>query len=679
MCASYTGETDTDGVFTFESEHTDLRWQLTPSGQVRAWSDHVLEWLGYTSEQLATMALVDCVAERCREDVAQALATVETDRQAVTLEIPLLTSDGMTIPTRCKVTPLTDETGDVCGIAAHCRLHPESGRAQPRAQTGVHEQEQVQERTQEQEQVQEQEQGQEQVQEQEQEQERVQEQEQGQEQVQGQGQVQARAGARTRANERARTPSRACEGHTDPMAKERPLNRYQTIVERITDPIMIQDREGNFLFVNDAVTEYSGLSRETLLGEAECRFMDEETAATISENKATVIETEQAQTYEVSPTFEQTGETHTFSTRRYPQYDEDGTVIGTMAICRDVTDQANRNAELELFRTVINSANDSIFVVDVASGGIVDVNDTACHRLGYDREDILALTIADINPEFEDSAAFVAALGSSKDTADSPYRTEHERADGAVVPMEITTAITAATDQPMLIVIGRDITDRQDRETQLQAVDNILRHNLRNDLNMVYGLAGLITEQADEGITAFAKDIRQTTRSLLRTGEKSRTITRLINGDSTAQPVDFGHLVRQVATVFDNRHAEILISVDGPDSMTAVATSRIEVAITELLENAIVHNDAETPIIEIQLVENERTVEVVIADNGPGIPAMDRAVLETGDALGELFHGSGLGLWLVHWIVDRSGGTIAVHDREPQGTEIRVRLPRPER
>ncbi len=634
MCASYTGETDTDGVFRPESGHTDLRWQLTPSGQVRAWSDHVPEWLGYTSEQLATMSLVDCVAESCREDVAKALATVETDRQAVSLETAFLTSDGMTIPAQCKATPLTDETGGICGIVAHCRLHPEGRRAQPRTQERV--QAGVQERI----------------------------------------QVQARVGAKARSKERARTPSQTCEGHADPIAK---LKRYQAIVERITDPIMVQDLEGNFLFVNDAVTEYSGFSRETLLGEAECRFMDEETAAIIAEHKATVIETEQACTYEVSPTFEQTGETHTFSTRRYPQYGDDGTVIGTMAICRDVTHQSQRNAELELFRTVINSANDSIFVVDVASGGIVDVNDTACHRLGYDREDILALTIADINPEFEDSTAFVAALGSGEDTADSPYRTEHERVDGAVVPMEITTAITSATDQPMLIVIGRDITDRQDRETQLQAVDNILRHNLRNDLNMVYGLAGLITEQADEGITAFAENIRQTTRSLLRTGEKSRTITRLINGDSTAQTVDFGHLVRQVAARFDNRHAEILISVDGPDSVTAVATSRIEAAITELLENAIVHNDANTPTIEIQLVENEGTVEVVIADNGPGIPAMDRAVLETGDALGELFHGSGLGLWLVHWIVDRSGGTIAVHDREPQGTEIRVRLLRPER
>lgn len=642
MCASYTGETDTDRVFRPESGHTDLRWQLTPSGQVRAWSNHVPEWLGYTSEQLATMALADCVAESCREDVAGALATVETDRQAVSLETAFLTSDGVTIPARCKATPLTNETGDVCGISAHCQLHPEGGkqartraRARAREQTGPVVRERIR------------------------------------------SQQQSQTGAK-KAETKTEPGAVSREEDTDQIPEERILKRYQAIVERITDPIMIQDLEGTFLLVNDAVTEYSGLSRETLLGEAEFQFMDEETAATIAENKATVIETEQARTYDVSPTFEQTGETHTFSTRRYPQYDADGTLIGTMAICRDVTEQAERNAELELFRTVIDSANDSIFVVDVDSGGIIDVNDTACHRLGYDREEILALTIADINPEFEDSDAFVAALGSGEDTTDSPYRTEHERADGAVVPMEITTAITSATDQPMLIVIGRDITDRQDRETQLQAVDNILRHNLRNDLNMVYGLAGLITEQADEEITAFAEDIRQTTRSLLRTGEKSRTITRLINGDSTAQPVDFGYLVRQVAAEFDNRHAEILISVDGPDSVTAVATGRIEAAITELLENATVHNDADTPTIEIQLVENERTVEVVIADNGPGIPEMDRAVLETGDALGELFHGSGLGLWLVHWIVDRSGGTIVVHDREPQGTEIRVRLPRPE-
>jgi len=64
-----------------------------------------------------------------------------------------------------------------------------------------------------------------------------------------------------------------------------------------------------------------------------------------------------------------------------------------------------------------------------------------------------------------------------------------------------------------------------------------------------------------------------------------------------------------------------------------------------------------------------------VRDDGPGLSEFDRDVLESGEAIEPLSHGSGLGLWLVYWAVERSGGDISVADREPRGTEIAVRLP----
>jgi len=64
-----------------------------------------------------------------------------------------------------------------------------------------------------------------------------------------------------------------------------------------------------------------------------------------------------------------------------------------------------------------------------------------------------------------------------------------------------------------------------------------------------------------------------------------------------------------------------------------------------------------------------------VRDDGPGLSEFDRDVLESGSAVEPLSHGSGLGLWLVYWAVERSGGEIRVADREPRGTEITVRLP----
>jgi len=69
-------------------------------------------------------------------------------------------------------------------------------------------------------------------------------------------------------------------------------------------------------------------------------------------------------------------------------------------------------------------------------------------------------------------------------------------------------------------------------------------------------------------------------------------------------------------------------------------------------------------------------VAVTVADDGPGMPDLDREVLVSGRAIESLSHGSGLGLWLVYWIVHRSAGSITVLDRDPRGTRVTMSLPR---
>ena len=72
---------------------------------------------------------------------------------------------------------------------------------------------------------------------------------------------------------------------------------------------------------------------------------------------------------------------------------------------------------------------------------------------------------------------------------------------------------------------------------------------------------------------------------------------------------------------------------------------------------------------------DEGVVEIRVADEGPGIPEMERAVLLRG-AETPLEHMEGLGLWFVNWTVSASGGTVEVVGNDPQGTVVVVSLPR---
>ncbi|MGM0399219.1 MAG: ATP-binding protein, partial [Halobacteriota archaeon] len=64
-----------------------------------------------------------------------------------------------------------------------------------------------------------------------------------------------------------------------------------------------------------------------------------------------------------------------------------------------------------------------------------------------------------------------------------------------------------------------------------------------------------------------------------------------------------------------------------------------------------------------------------VEDDGPGIPDHEKAVLREGEET-PLAHGSGLGLWLVYWIVTMNGGRLEISDNEPRGTVVEIDLPR---
>ena len=333
------------------------------------------------------------------------------------------------------------------------------------------------------------------------------------------------------------------------------LKRHRDIVQRLEDPIMLQDEEGRFELVNEALCEFAGLPASELAGRDEYLFMDDAAAETIEDRKAEALDSEEPVRYSISPEFERSGKEAVFHTSRYPYYDETDELAGTFAICRDVT-------------------------------------------------------------------------------------------------------------------------DLEERTRQLRVLDNILRHNLRNDLTVIRGLADRIRTESSGETAATADRIVSYTDDLMTTGEKSRSITELLGEEPDTRPIDIASLARSVAEGISAERPAALIDVDAPERATADTTFKFREAIEELVKNAIDHSDRDAPSVEIRVRVTDDTVEVRVVDDGPGIPAMDRDVLVTGRAIDDLYHGSGLGLWLVYWIVERSDGSIGVVDADPRGTEIEIRVPR---
>lgn len=459
-----------------------------------------------------------------------------------------------------------------------------------------------------------------------------------------------------------------------------------------------------------------------------------------------------------------------------------------------------RERDVSLFRTLLDEATDSIFVIDPDSGGFIDVNDTACEVLGYDRATLLEMGVAEINPGFDDSAdfqEFTQTVGQTLET----YESTHVRANGKSIPVEISASNVTLDGHTYRIAIARDISERKERERELQAsreryeslfdsirdaivvadpdreiiecntafadlfgysqteiegesttilytneaefasmgaalerhksdtqftqtityetktgrtfpgetnisyfrddggdllgfigvirdvsehkeqlrqikmIDTVLRHNLHNDMTIILGHAEELREVGSEDVAWSAARIHETGMGLVETMDKERQVTDFLANQPSKTSVDAGKLLRTVVEDFRERYPHADISVTGPNEQAIVAVKQIRKAVVELIENAIVHSDRDVPSVTVGLGVDAGMVDIRVADDGPGIPEMERRVLIEGEEIQPLYHGSGFGLWLVNVLVLHSDGTLSVAENDPRGTVVTMRFP----
>ena len=213
------------------------------------------------------------------------------------------------------------------------------------------------------------------------------------------------------------------------------------------------------------------------------------------------------------------------------------------------------------------------------------------------------------------------------------------------------------------------------RQTNLTTVLNrVLRHNLRNKLSVVRGYTQLLAERTDDSeLTTVSGTALDTVDSLIALSEKARKLDRIVGTETTPEPMDLSALVASVAETVDAQYPAATVRVDGEASVTGQVVPSLERALTELVENAAKHG-GEAPTVTVRLRTVSNDIEIQVSDDGPGIADHEVAVLESG-AETPLIHGSGLGLWLAHWIVTGHGGSIETTTAET-GTTMTIRLPR---
>ena len=207
----------------------------------------------------------------------------------------------------------------------------------------------------------------------------------------------------------------------------------------------------------------------------------------------------------------------------------------------------------------------------------------------------------------------------------------------------------------------------------------MLRHNVRNEITAMRGHVDRLAETTDGETTRHAELLRDHVESIAALGEQARDIEEAIDEDGrTRSPVDPATVAERVCRRHDREGPEATVRFTAPeDSPSALADGFLERAVDAVVENALEHHDG-TPTVEIAVEPvDDRWVDVVVADDGPGIPERERRVVGGETAVTQLDHGTGLGLWVARWVLESVDGRLLFGDAD-DGTVVRLRLRRAE-
>ena len=147
--------------------------------------------------------------------------------------------------------------------------------------------------------------------------------------------------------------------------------------------------------------------------------------------------------------------------------DENGGIRRFIGQIVDLTERKKTEDALHLFRTLINQSNDCMFVIDPKSGRFLDVNEKVCDSLGYTFDEILELTVIDIEAVMPDYTCWQEHVEEMRSSRSKIMEGEHRRKDGSTYPVEVSISYVEQENGEYIVALVRDISERKVAEEMI--------------------------------------------------------------------------------------------------------------------------------------------------------------------------------------------------------------------
>jgi two-component system, NtrC family, sensor kinase len=256
------------------------------------------------------------------------------------------------------------------------------------------------------------------------------------------------------------------------VRKEQELSLYrsyrflQMVIDQLPDVVYAKDRDCRKIYANPADLQVLGCrSVEEVLDRDDFDFYPREVAQQFYEVDKSVILTGQPVINKEEFILNRDGVKRWLLTTKIPTRNVQGEISGLVGIGRDITDRKKSEESLKLFRTLIDCSSDCIEVFDPGTRQFVDVNETTVKTLGYTREELLSMTIDNVDVE---TAVDVGRLAEMiREEGSVLLRRRHRRKDGSIFPVELHLSLVHL-DKAYMVAVVRDISRRVEVEASLK-------------------------------------------------------------------------------------------------------------------------------------------------------------------------------------------------------------------
>jgi signal transduction histidine kinase len=206
-------------------------------------------------------------------------------------------------------------------------------------------------------------------------------------------------------------------------------------------------------------------------------------------------------------------------------------------------------------------------------------------------------------------------------------------------------------------------------------------HELRTPLTTIQGNAGLLAQGPDlspDVRRAAASDIASESERMARLTDRLLTLARADSGlELVLAPIELRPLVEEVVRQAATLHPDRAISVEAAELSVAGDPDALRQLLWNLLDNAARHARS---AVTVTLHREGGWARVMVADDGPGVPADDRERIferffKSDPSRTRADRGAGLGLAIARWIADQHHGRILATEGPTGGAGFFVDLP----